>query len=278
MPASSASSLTQALLAPATATDNKYSRGVVGFATGSSLYPGAALLGLTAAYELGIGMACYLGPKEVSDLVLNFRPETILRLDKADVIVLGSGVSDDESGVQRINMIEASLLRAPLVIDAGGLQIVDMTALSSPAILTPHAGEALKLLARMGSLTTKQDIQQSPAACAQELAELTGQLVLLKGSTTILAMPGSEPVSTGPGSVHLATAGTGDVLAGMIGALAAKFVAKNAPLTPAIFREIALVAVELHSKAADLAANRGEFGASSVAAAISDAARYLRES
>jgi len=265
------SNLGELLLSAPTESDNKYSRGVVGFVTGSSRYPGAALLGLNAAYELGIGMACYLGPKDVSDLVMANRPETILGLEKAEVLVIGSGISDDETGVQRENIIEASKSGAPLVIDAGALQIIDFASLTAVAILTPHAGEALRLLSKLGSKSSKREIEEDPVACAKELAELTRQVVLLKGSISVLAVSGSEPLVSGPGSVHLATAGTGDVLAGMIGALAAKLVSHGQRLTPSTLREVALIAVKLHSKAADVAASRGEFGASAVAAAISEA-------
>jgi ADP-dependent NAD(P)H-hydrate dehydratase / NAD(P)H-hydrate epimerase len=263
--------LAESLLSKASSTDNKYSRGVVGFITGSSVYPGAALLGIRAAYELAIGMVCYQGPEDVSDLVLSNLPETILGLGKAKVIVMGSGVSDEDSGVQRQNLTDASRLGIPLVIDAGALQIVDLSSLASPAILTPHVGEAKKLLSKLGSLITKQEIESDPVVWAQELVELTGQAVLLKGSMSVLAIPGSESVVSGPGSVHLATAGTGDVLAGMIGALAARFVAQGQTLTHEAFRDIALIGLQLHSKAADIAAGRGEFGASAVVAAISEA-------
>lgn len=271
MPANSYPHLAELLLAAPTAKDNKYSRGVVGFVTGSSLYPGAALLGASSAYELGIGMVCYLGAKDVTDLVLTNRPETILGLEKAHVIVLGSGISEDESGVQRQNLLDAKSLQVPLVVDAGALQIIDFENLSSPCVLTPHAGEAKKLFARFGFEKTTQEIEDNPAGCAQELADLTGQAVLLKGSISVLALSGYDPIEPGLGSAHLATAGTGDVLAGMIGALAAKYVAMNQLLTPAIFREIAVIAVKLHSIAADIAASRGEFGASAVCAAISEA-------
>jgi ADP-dependent NAD(P)H-hydrate dehydratase / NAD(P)H-hydrate epimerase len=263
--------LAEKLLSKASATDNKYSRGVVGFITGSSLYPGAALLGIRAAHELAIGMVCYQGPEDLSDLVLINRPETILGLAKANVIVMGSGVSDQESGVQRQNLIAASRLGIPLVIDAGALQIIEFSSLANTAILTPHAGEALKLMTKLGSVVTKEDIANEPEVFAQELSQLTRQAVLLKGSMSVLAIPGSESVLSGPGSVHLATAGTGDVLAGMIGALAARFVAQGQTLTHEAFRDIALIGLQLHSKAADVAAGRGEFGASAVVAAISEA-------
>lgn len=260
------------LLAPATPADNKYTRGVVGFVTGSDQYPGAALLGLAAAYELGIGMACYLGPKTVGDLVLSNRPETILGVEKAKVLVVGSGISDFESGEQSQNVLHAASLGLPLVIDAGALQLLDVTKLQTAAILTPHAGEAQKLFEKLGHPRARKDIEANPTGSAWELAELTGQLVLLKGNISVLALKGHQPIESGPGSTHLATAGTGDLLAGMIGALAAKHIALQKPLTLEAFRDIALLANQLHSEAAELAAAKGKFGASAICEEISVAA------
>ena len=261
------------LLAPAKTSDNKYTRGVVGFVTGSDQYPGAALLGLAAAYELGIGMACYLGPKSVGDLVLSNRPETILGVEKAKVLVVGSGLSDFESGEQRQNVLHAASLGLPLVIDAGALQLLDVTKLQTAAILTPHAGEAQKLFEKLGHPRSRKDIEANPTGSAWELAELTGQLVLLKGSISVLALKGQQPIESGPGSTHLATAGTGDLLAGMIGALAAKYIASQKLLTLEAFRDIALLANQLHSEAAELAAAKGKFGASAICEEISVAVR-----
>lgn len=260
------------LLAQPTSNDNKYTRGVVGFVTGSEAYPGAALLGLAAAYELAIGMVCYIGPRAVSDFVLSNRPETILGLEKAKVIVVGSGVLDSETGEQRQNILEATTYGVPLVIDAGALQILDVEKLQSPAILTPHAGEAQKLFEKLGHHRIRKDIEANPTASAWELAELTGQVVLLKGNLSVVALKGKPPIESGPGSVHLATAGTGDVLAGMIGALVSKYLASGQEVTLEALRDIALLANQLHSEAAELAAAEGKFGASAVCEAISEAA------
>jgi NAD(P)H-hydrate repair Nnr-like enzyme with NAD(P)H-hydrate dehydratase domain len=73
------------LLREPTAADNKYSRGVVGFVTGSLEYPGAAILGVTAAMRCGIGMVRYLGPQRVGHLLLEVRPEAVLGLAAMDV-------------------------------------------------------------------------------------------------------------------------------------------------------------------------------------------------
>ncbi|MFM7014613.1 MAG: NAD(P)H-hydrate dehydratase [Actinomycetota bacterium] len=259
------------LLRPASQSDDKYSRGTVGFVTGSEKYPGAALLGIEAAFEVGIGMVSYLGPKSVSDLVLSNRPEVVLGIQKANALVLGSGISESGDEAQNENLSLSVGLDLPLVIDAGAISILDLESINSPAIITPHAGEAERLFAQLGHSRKRIDIEANPAGSAWELANLTGKLVLLKGSLSVLALKGEEPIESGPGSPHLATAGTGDVLAGMIGALAAKYVAATGNITNLILRDIALVASQLHSEAAELAAAKGEFGASKIAGAISEA-------
>lgn len=259
------------LLAPPDASSNKYNRGVVGFVTGSNRYPGAAVLGIESAYELGIGMVCYQGPAEVKKLVLSTRPETLMGLEKAKVLVLGSGISDDEQGEQKTNLDIAVSMGLPMVIDAGAIDIIDFDRLTAPSILTPHVKEAERLFLKLGHRRDAKDIAANMSASAQELADLTSQAVLLKGSLSVLAVSSLTPIESGPGSPHLATAGTGDVLAGMIGALMAKF-AVSSTITLSTIRDIALVANQLHSEAAEIAAQRGEFGASAVCKAISDAA------
>lgn len=262
--------LSQLLLSYPNPSDSKYSRGTVGFVTGSEKYPGAALLGINAAFALGIGMVRYLGPKSVTDLVLSNRPEVVPGLGESQAVVLGSGISRDEPTGQLENLQTALASASALVIDAGAMNQVDFSKLPSVAILTPHHGEARWLLARFGIALEKNEIAANPAAVAAKLANLTGQVVLLKGHVSFIAAPGLEPISTGPGSVHLATAGTGDILAGMIGALLAIAAAKSIEINHANLIQIALIANSVHSQAAELAASKGHFGASAVCEALSE--------
>jgi ADP-dependent NAD(P)H-hydrate dehydratase / NAD(P)H-hydrate epimerase len=259
------------LLMPAVAADNKYTRGTVGFVTGSQKYPGAALLGIEAAFEFGIGMVRYLGPKLVTDLVLSNRPEVVPGLDRASVVVVGSGIAESDASEQLANIAAAISLAVPLVVDAGALALIDYKSLTAPAVLTPHAVEAAKLYSRLVEPIDAAELEKNPEAIAIKLAEVTGAIVVLKNNTTLVAMPGFEPVESGPGSTHLATAGTGDVLAGMIGALTAKATALGMEITLGRLAEIAIIANQLHSEAAEIAASRGEFGATNICRAISDA-------
>lgn len=197
-----------------TAADDKYSRGVVGLHTGSLTYPGAAVLGVEGAWRTGAGMVRYTGP--VRDLVLARRPETVAADGRVHAWVIGSGTdaatrTDDEAAALR-GLLAGD---APVVVDAGALPLVDGSA-AAPLVLTPHDGEHARLRERLGLGPVTDRVA---AAC--ETAHTVGAIVLLKGAVTVAAAPdGRVHTVTAPTS-WLATAGTGDVLAGVLGALAA---------------------------------------------------------
>lgn len=266
----------QMLLDPPSANDNKYTRGVVGFVTGSERYPGAALLGVESAFALEPGMVCYQGPAEVTELVILKRPEVVLDLAKSHALVVGSGVADDETGIQAANIRAAAESGKPLVIDAGALQLIDFARVTSPSLIAPHVAEASRLFDRFGAARSVAEIESNPEAAALDAAFRTGCVVLLKGSVTVLATPGGEAVSVGPNSAHLATAGSGDVLAGILGVLLARFVARYQRPKAADLVEIAKLAIQLHSDAAEAAATRGEYGASAICGAIGEAVGGVR--
>jgi len=243
--------------------DNKYKRGVVGFVTGSDAYPGAALLGIDAAVRTGIGLVRYLGPDSVNRLVLETRPETVCQPGIADAWVVGSGI--DQSDSQRaFSVREAAGWAGLKVIDAGALEIVDFAKLNSDsAILTPHAGELARLLDRFGR---HFDLDYE---AVQAAAALTGQVVILKGNTSLVAHPSGEVVAVGPNSASLATAGTGDVLAGIIGAL----LAVNAHDAELDLVAVATLAISIHSEAAARASLDGPVAALDVAEAVRSVVR-----
>lgn len=252
-----------------TATDNKYTRGVVGFVTGSDQYPGAAILGVTAAMRCGIGMVRYLGPTRVGHLLLEVRPEAVLGVGRADVWVLGSGVSaEHEQDAPEVLDILTQFSDGPIaVVDAGALAMVDFAQHPARTVLTPHAGELATLLTRLGHPLTRAEIENSAEKSALLAAKLTDCHVLLKGSISTLASAGGEVRSLGPLSAQLATAGTGDVLAGMLGSLlAANSAAALASET--VFLDVIELAVELHSLAAEFAHRQGPVSALDVAESI----------
>jgi len=243
--------------------DNKYKRGVVGFVTGSEAYPGAALLGIDAAVRTGIGMVRYLGPETVNRLILETRPETVCQPGAADAWVLGSGIDKaDQERAQKV--LEASDWPGLKVIDAGALEIVDFTKLNAhSAVLTPHAGEMARLLDRFGR---HFDLDYE---AVQAAAALTRQVVILKGHNSLVAHPSGEVVAVGPNSSTLATAGTGDVLGGIIGAL----LAVNAHDPELDLVEVATLAISIHSEAAARASLDGPVAALDVAEAVRSVVR-----
>jgi hydroxyethylthiazole kinase-like uncharacterized protein yjeF len=232
-------------------TDDKYSRGVVGFVTGSEAYPGAALLGVTAAIRTGVGMVRYLGPESVERLVLEARPEVVCEPGRVSAWVIGSGVTALDA--ERVSLAFES--PEPKIIDAGALELCNFKTLQGAAILTPHAGEAATLVSRLDTQVDRSLVEADPEFIAARLAMLTGHTICLKGNITVIANPALDVVSVGPNPADLATAGTGDVLAGIMGAL----LATNHDDFNAI--EIAQVAVLIHAEAAKRLAVQGPIAA-----------------
>lgn len=250
------------LLRQPQADDDKYSRGVLGFVTGSERYPGAAILGVTAAMRTGVGMVRHVAPESVTKLVLEVRPESVTGFGRVDAWVLGSGVPFDDE-LQVANIRVAASQDCPLVIDAGALELVDYSILAAHScILTPHAGELARLLDRYGK---HFDLDYEAVVAA---AAITNQVVLLKGNTTLIADPHGEVRAVGPNSTSLATAGTGDVLAGILGAL----MAANS-MEEGNYFDVAELAVLIHSEAATRAANAGPVVALDVAEQVRSVVR-----
>jgi ADP-dependent NAD(P)H-hydrate dehydratase / NAD(P)H-hydrate epimerase len=141
--------------------------------------------------------------------------------ERAGAVVLGPGLGRDDGAAEFARTVAAGV-RTPLLIDADGLnahagRLEFLRGREAPTVLTPHEGELGRLLG-----LESEDIKAHRLARAREAAELSGAVVLLKGDDTIVAAPGG-PVAINRGATPaLATAGTGDVLSGLIGALLAK--------------------------------------------------------
>ena len=251
--------------------DDKYSRGVVGFVTGSEQYPGAAILGVTSAMRVGVGMVRYLGPDSVSKMVLEVRPEAVIQPGRAQAWVVGSGVLENDGGEQAKRISRIADQPGLLVVDAGALGIVDFSKALATCVLTPHAGEMASLLSRLGHAWSRADVEGKPNEAADLAAKLTGQTVLLKGSKSVISNS-VESVTTKPAPADLATAGTGDVLAGILGALLA---ANAEQILSGEFDlvEVCLFATELHARAAEIAAAKGPVSALDVAEAVREAVK-----
>ena len=255
------------------AADDKYSRGVVGVVAGSSAYTGAAVLACAGALRAGAGMVRYLGPAHPADLVRAAWPEVVVGEGRVQAWVLGSGV-DPHAGDGQADAVRRALAQGlPCVVDAGALALLtgpeqSRARLGAHVLLTPHAGELAALLQAWEAPAGPdgatrgphpQDVRARPLHFATRAAELTGATVLLKGSTTIVAHPDGRVRSQGEGPPWLATAGAGDVLAGVAGALLA------AGLDPL---DAGSVAAVVHGLAARAASAGGPLLAQDVAAAL----------
>ena len=208
---------------PSDASD-KYSRGVLGVVTGSELYPGAAVLGVEGASRTGVGMIRYLGADRPSDLVIRRRPEVVTAPGRVQGWLIGSGMDATSRPDDDAQRLRAALRDGrPLVIDAGALDLVGQA--SAPVIVTPHFRELAAMLAAGADddsdAVTADDIAADPAGWAVRAADSLGVTVLLKGHTTHVAAPGGPRYSVTAGPAWLATAGSGDVLGGVLGALVA---------------------------------------------------------
>src|SRR6478609_8099555 len=130
-----------------TASDDKYSRGVLGIRTGSEQYPGAAVLGVEAAWRTGIGMVRYVGAAR--DLVLQRRPETVTQDGRVQAWLIGSGTDASSRRGDDTHALRAILAGdVPVVADAGALDLV--AGATAPLVVTPHAREHAKLRAALG--------------------------------------------------------------------------------------------------------------------------------
>jgi ADP-dependent NAD(P)H-hydrate dehydratase / NAD(P)H-hydrate epimerase len=268
---------------PRRGTDStKFSSGAVDVVGGSSGLTGAPTMAAMAAMRAGAGYVTVAAPASL-EIAFSVRlleamtaglPEeggaltpaavepALGRLERADAAVLGPGLGR-AAGAQAFARAILTRVEAPLVVDADGLNALaegfpgELPRRTAPTVLTPHAGELGRLLG-----VPSAEVGRRRLAHARAAAEQAGAIVVLKGDDTLIAAPdGTVAVSRG-GAPALATAGTGDVLSGVAGAMLAK---RMEPFTAAC------AAVQLHLRAGQLAASaHGPDGviASDVVAAI----------
>ncbi|AQP45093.1 NAD(P)H-hydrate epimerase [Tessaracoccus flavus] len=194
------------------ASSDKYSRGVVLVDTGSEQYQGAAVLSCSGALHAGAGMVRYTG-RAASGLILSRFPSVVVGEGRAQAIVLGSGWGDSDGGEGRVAL--ARMHSLPAVVDADALHWLPGGRLDG-WLLTPHAGELARLLG-----CTRAHVEAHPLSCVREAARHTGATVLLKGATQYVAEPSGRVTIAVAGPPWTAQAGSGDVLAGICGALLA---------------------------------------------------------
>jgi hydroxyethylthiazole kinase-like uncharacterized protein yjeF len=242
-----------ALLPRPTPDSQKYARGVVGVRAGSAQYPGAALLSVAGASCGLAGMVRYVGDAKVADKVRLQHPE-VVGDGRVQAWVVGSG-GGEHAGHELKAALEDDV---PVVVDADALQHLET---GQAAVLTPHAGELAAMLGADRAAVEARSLDSARVAATKYDAT-----VLLKGRRTVIARPdGNVRVNT-TGTEWLATAGAGDVLGGVIGALLA------AGLTP---YDAASVGAWLHGAAATLASDGGPLVASGVASTLPEVVRGL---
>ena len=203
--------------------DHKYSRGVLGIITGSAQFPGAAVLTTSAALATGLGIARFHSSSGLAHLVLHQSPEAVVQPGPVTAWLAGSGIhhkkySDFTTFLRHRWFTLLKQQTVPTVLDAGALHLAGK--LEQPTLITPHAGELSRLFALHSVIVSAEMIESDPATWAQKCSELLNVTVLLKGSKTVVAQ-GDFVISLPRATPFLATAGSGDVLAGIIGALVA---------------------------------------------------------
>jgi hydroxyethylthiazole kinase-like uncharacterized protein yjeF len=246
-------------------TGHKYARGVLGVIAGSDTYPGAAVLAVAGALRTGVGMVRYLGPARPRRAVLAAWPEAVPAQGQVQAWLVGPGLDPDAVDGQADAVRAALAGGLPVVADAGALTLLPPRC-SSATLITPHAGELAALLTARGEATRREAVEARPLEHARRAAELTGATVLLKGPTTLIVTPDGPARSQADGTPWLATAGAGDVLAGVVGALLA---AGLGPL------DAGSLAALVHGRAARLAGDGGPITAGDVAHALPAAARAV---
>ncbi len=253
---------------------HKYTVGKVLIIAGSRSYTGAPVLAALAAMKTGAGAVVLCVPESIhgllvrklTDVILLPCPETSAgtlgggarseiekKLDWADVVVLGPGLSRHEE-TDRLVKDLVPIIPSPLVLDADGLNAISgATAIlkrrKTPAILTPHTGELVRLV---GGESDAHDRLRVEAA--RDAARALGSIVVLKGAPTVTAEKGTVVVNA-TGNPGMATIGSGDVLCGTIAGLVGQHMDSFAAAYAGVF---------LHGKAGDLAARA--FGERSILA------------
>ncbi|MBU3692528.1 MAG: NAD(P)H-hydrate dehydratase [Candidatus Nanopelagicaceae bacterium] len=233
-------------------SDHKYSRGVVAVVAGSASYPGAAVLTVGGARRGGAGYVKFFAKSgELAKIVLQYFPDVVpiknLIDEKIDSLVVGPGAVSLRSLPGPV----------PVVLDGAAMSLalngktkrMGRKDQNQIIVLTPHEGELQKIgyqiIHNSNERFTSLQIEKNRKVVAQRIAEELQVIVVLKGNRTVIAAPGKKPIIDSIGGPELATAGSGDILAGLIGAFLASW--KPANLDAA--QRVVADAVRLHSKA-----------------------------
>ena len=244
--------------------DDKYTQGVVGIVAGSRRYPGAAVLAASAAVTATSGLTRYVGP--AADAVLAQCPEvvtapTVGTAGRVQAWAVGPGFGTGDEAHEILSTVLSADL--PTLIDADGITVLAqhpelLAGRTAPTLLTPHAGE----FERLAGHRPDPDRLTSVRALAARL----NATVLLKGRVTLVADPDGRVSGTDARSSWAATAGAGDILTGIAGALLA------AGLSP---RSAGVAAARVHAHAALRASGGAPIGATALRDGVAPALRAL---
>ncbi|MDD2713535.1 MAG: NAD(P)H-hydrate dehydratase [Simplicispira sp.] len=235
--------LTEALLARWPLPDpgdqaDKETRGHVLIVAGSPEIPGAALLAATAALRAGAGKLTIAAPESIAQgLALAIPEARVIGLketrgggfaasgcalleplaERVSALVLGPGMQDEQRSVPFVRTLLPLFHASTVVLDANAMSVVQDGPFLHHVVMTPHAGE----MAHLTGLA-KDAIVSNPLDTARTAAQRWNACVALKGATTFIAQPDGRAWRFEGGTPGLATSGSGDTLAGLIGGLAAR--------------------------------------------------------
>ncbi len=229
---------------------NKYDYGKVLIIGGNDLYGGAVLLAIEAALKSGSGIVYVHTKNKYIPEILTKYPSVIClselsQINKYDDLTVVAGPGTDESFADDKIINFLSLDFKNVILDAGFIGLVKKVNFSKPPIITPHSGEASKLID-----ITAQEINTNRQKTAQIISERFNCITVLKGPNTLISY-GTTYLRSKNGNNILATAGTGDILAGLIGSLCAQ--GSNQ-------LESIKLAVAVHGKCAEEFGKRGILG------------------
>lgn len=217
---------------------DKEVRGHVLVVAGSHEMPGAAMLAAIAALRAGAGKLTVAAPERISQgLALAIPEARVMGLaetraggfaardcdrlgplsERVSAVVLGPGMLDEARSVAFVRAMLPLFRQSTVVLDAYAMSAVGDGPFDQPVVMTPHAGE----MAHLTGLT-KEAVLAEPLAAARAGAQRWGACVALKGGTTYIAQPDGSALRFAGGTPGLATSGSGDTLAGLIGGLAAR--------------------------------------------------------
>ena len=249
---------------------HKGSCGRILIAAGSAGMAGAAVLSARGALRSGAGLVQLSVPAEIFPIVQTGVLEATcltnsldnMDLGRYDAAAAGPGLGDSRESVEKVRILLDSF-DGPLVLDEDGLNIAAredffdlMRARGGMLIITPHMGEARRLMGKdFSEKMTRHEL-------AEALAQKTGAVAVLKGAGTVVAAEGQKTYTNTTGNPGMATAGSGDVLTGIVTSLCGQRHSDGRPIEPL---EAALAGVFIHGLAGDLGAeDKGEYGLTSV--------------